>query len=205
MTLAPPGWQRKWSMSARRNPWRPRKSSRAGRKRARMMAGISRENCTLKPSSSTRQPITWSDPGQVCSPQEARAGPSPSVLTRAAAAPSPKSAVATRLLLLWSARRKVRPQSSTTVTSTLDPGRARAMAAARASPRTPPAQPSPKMGSLCRSRRIPTLSASRASRLGVAMPDDDTEMMVSTSVTSSPAPPRQSRAAVSMRVTALSR
>ena len=54
------------------------------------------------------------------------------------------------------------------------PGLRRAWLAARASPITPPAQPSPKIGNRLTSRRNPIRSINSASRLGVAMPVVDT-------------------------------
>src|SRR6185437_1384000 len=98
------------------------------------------------PSSATSQPMMSSECGQVYSPPMPRAGPSPADDTIAAAAPSPKSAVATMLLFDTSLFRKESAQSSTTSSNIRDRGAARARSAARASPSTPPAQPSPNSG-----------------------------------------------------------
>ncbi len=141
--------------------------------------------------------MTSSESGQVYSPQPAISGPAavrPHVIS-AAAAPSPNRAVAMMLLLDVSRLRKVRPQSSTTRNRTRLPGAARAMAAARARPRTPPAQPRPKIGRRCTSRRNGSTSMRRASRLGVAMPEVETATMLSTRSAGTAARLRQSLAA----------
>ena len=55
------------------------------------------------------------------------------------------------------------------------------------SPETPPAQPRPKTGTRSTSARKPMRAATRASRLGVAMPVDETVTTVSTSAAVRPA------------------
>ena len=148
---------------------------------------MSRENSTPRPSSSTCQPITSSESGQVCSPLSPRIGPSPAPLISMPAAPSPNRAAATMLLFELSPKRKVRLHSSTTSSSTRRPGRTAAISAARDKPITPPAQPSPNSGRRWVSRRMPSRSISRASRLGVQMPVVETVTMASTSSTPQPA------------------
>ena len=150
---------------------------------------MSREKITFNPSSATSQPMTSRLSGQVCSP----AGPSRGdwayssrQLTMAAAAPSPKRAVATRLLFERSWWRKVSAQSSTTSSSTRDCGLARAMDAARARPSTPPAQPRPNTGVRSTSARKSRWRITRASSPGVAMPVEQTVTMESISLASKP-------------------
>ena len=110
-----------------------------------------------------------------------RARPASPVRTTQAAAPSPNKAVATMLAALSWSMRKAAVQISMATISTVEPGRARARRSAMASPLTPPAQPSPNTGTRSTSARKPMRPATRASRLGVAMPVDETVTMVSTS------------------------
>src|SRR5690348_10867138 len=107
-----------------------------------------RANRAFRPSSSTSHPMTSSESGQVYSPEGPKPGPVPVVDRMAPAAPSPKSAVATMLLLDKSFFRNVNPQSSATRKRTFDLGIDCAHCAARDRPITPPAHPSPNIGSL---------------------------------------------------------
>ena len=93
--------------------------------------------------------------------------------------------------------RKASVQSSTTTTSTTSPGSARASRAPSERPDTPPAHPRPKTGTrIDRRDAIPFPGPTRASRLGVAMPVDDTVTTTSTSRAVDAAPDRApSRAA----------
>jgi len=83
--------------------------------------------------------------------------------------------------------RKAAVQISIATSSTVEPGRARARRLAMARPDTPPAQPRPNTGTRSTSERNPMRPATRASRLGVAMPVEETVTMVSTSGASQPA------------------
>ena len=146
------------------------------------MVGMSRENTTCRPVASTSQPITSSvsrhsvlraariSSAGVLPAAGGRSAPT----TSAAAAPSENSEVATRLRRVTSLRWKVRLQSSSATSSTRDPGCASARSRARASPAAPPAQPSPHSGVREMSPRNGSAFASRASRLGVASPVEDT-------------------------------
>ena len=104
-----------------------------------------------------------------------------------AAAPSPNSAVATMLTLVSWSRRKAVVQISTATISTVEPGRAWASRLAIARPLTPPAQPRPKTGTRSTSLRNPMRRATRASRLGVAMPVEEMVTIVSMSDALQPA------------------
>ena len=78
----PAPWRRR---DDRRSPSRsggpgrcaPGSRSSAGSKSSRTKVGISRENSTPRPSSSTRQPMTSREPGQVCSAGGAEVGSAP--------------------------------------------------------------------------------------------------------------------------------
>ena len=98
-----------------------------------------------------------------------------------AAAPSPNRLVATILALVSSSSRSASEQSSTATSSTLLPGRASASRAAIDRPDTPPAQPRPNTGTRLMSERNPRRPATRASRLGVAIPVELTVTTVSMS------------------------
>ena len=89
-------------------------------------------------------------------------------------------------LVSWSMR-KAAVQISIATSSTVEPGRARARRSAIAKPETPPAQPRPNTGTRSTSDRKPMRPATRASRLGVAMPVEEMVTMVSTSRASQPA------------------
>ena len=86
-----------------------------------------------------------------------------------------------------SAVRSAMLQSSTVTNNTVESGAARARRAARLRPETPPAQPSPNTGIRWTSLRKSIFAMARASRLGVAMPVEDTVTIVSMS------PRRQAR------------
>ena len=116
-----------------------------------------------------------------------RARPLAPLCTTQAAAPSPNKAVATMLAAESWSMRKAAVQISIATSSTVEPGRARARRLAMARPDTPPAQPRPNTGTRSTSARKPMRPATRASRLGVAMPVEDTVTMVSTSRPSQPA------------------
>ncbi len=79
--------------------------------------------------------------------------------------------------------------------STTDPGRARASRPASDRPVTPPAQPRPNTGTRSMSLRNPMSENTRASRLGVAMPVEETVTTVSTSAPVRPAEARADWAA----------
>src|SRR5258708_2684624 len=125
-TFAPPGWQAKLSNSERRKSFFCKNSSTILRKSCETMLGMLWANFALSPSSSTSQPMTSSEPGQVYSPQAPKGRPAPRVERIAPAAPSPNKAVATTLLLDKSFLRNVSAQSSTTRKRILAPGIARA-------------------------------------------------------------------------------
>ena len=95
--------------------------------------------------------------------------PSP-VLTTAAAAPSPNSAVATIAAGSSLSSRMEIEQVSTVTNSQLLPGSEAASRAVSARPLTPPAQPRPNTGTRRTFSRRPSRGPTRASRLGVAMP-----------------------------------
>jgi hypothetical protein len=97
-------------------------------------------------------------------------------------------------LVSWSMR-KAAVQISIATSSTVEPGRARASRLAMASPETPPAQPRPNTGTRSTSARKPMRPATRASRLGVAMPVEEMVTTVSTSRPSRPASARAREAA----------
>ena len=120
--------------------------------------------------------------GQRCSPELSICVAPPSPARRMiAAAPSPNRLMATMLALVSSSRRSASEQSSTATSSTLVPGRACARRAAIDRPETPPAQPRPNTGTRAMSERNPIRPATRASRLGVAMPVEQTVTTVSIS------------------------
>jgi len=142
---------------------------------------MARSKITPSPVGSTFQPMMSRLSGHRCSPAPSIAAmPGAPARTTQAAAPSPNSAVATMLALVNWSRRNAAVQISIATTSTVAPGRARARRPAIARPVTPPAQPSPNTGTRSTSARKPICRATRASRLGVAMPVDDTVTMVST-------------------------
>ncbi len=89
--------------------------------------------------------------------------------------------------------------------STVEPGRPAASRAARARPETPPAQPRPKTGTRSTSLRKPMRPSTRASRLGVAMPVEETVTMVSTSPAAIPALARAAEALSTNRASAEAR
>ena len=194
----------KSSMSASSRPTDPRNSSVTGRTWCRAMSGTPRDSRTSSPLCVTCQPMTSRLPGQVCSPQALIAGPVPSVVSTAPAAPSPKRAVATTFAVVRSLPQNVSVQSSTTRYRMRLPGWALAQAAARASPSAPPAQPRPNSGRRCTLRRNGSSSISRASSAGKAMPVDETVTSMSTSLHSRPAAARLSTVTCLSSPTALS-
>src|ERR1017187_6849532 len=102
-----------------------------------------------------------------------------------AAAPSPKRLMATMLALVSSSRRSASEQTSIATSSTLAPGPASARRHGIDKPETPPAQPRPNTGTRATSDRNPITPATRASRLGVAIPVEQTVTTVSISPPSS--------------------
>jgi hypothetical protein len=154
---------------------------------------MARAKITPKPCGSTSQPMRSSVSGQVYSPEASISArpPSPARNTQAAA-PSPKRAVATMLALVRLSGREASVHSSMTTSRILVPGRASAKRAAIENPDTPPAQPSPNTGTRVTSLRKPIRLKARASRLGVAMPVEETVTMVSMSRGARPADSRAS-------------
>src|ERR1019366_4043606 len=120
--------------------------------------------------------------GPKCSPEISIpvAPPSPA-RNMIAAAPSPNRLTATMLALVSSSSRSASEQSSIATSSTLVPGRAWARRDAIDKPETPPAQPRPNTGTRVTSDRNPITRATRASRLGVAIPVEQTVTTVSIS------------------------
>ena len=167
--------------------------------------GMARAKITPKPSGSTFQPMMSSVSSQVCSTAPSTAAMPPSVPRMQAAAPSPNKAVATMFAFVSSSSRKASVHSSTATSSTIEPGRASARRAAIDSPETPPAQPRPKTGTRMTSARKPMRARTRASRLGVAMPVDETVTTQSTSPAVSPALSSASPPAATNRASAPSR
>ena len=194
ITFIPPGWQMNRSTPSIERDCSSSIASIAGRRFARAKFGIERAKMTPRPVGSTRQPIMSTVSGQVCSAEDMidAIPPSP-VRSTHAAAPSPNSAVATMSALLRSSSRNARLHNSTATNSTRAPGLAAASLAARASPETPPAHPSPKTGTRTASDRKSIRPIARASRLGVAIPVEETVTMISTS---DPARPASSSAPV---------
>ena len=122
--------------------------------------------------------------GQVCSapaPIAQRAPASRSTRSTQAAAPSPNSAEEITSALAPRSPRKASVHNSTATTSTTSPGSARASRAPSARPATPPPQPRPNTGTRSALGLKPISAPTRASRLGVAMPVDETVTMTSTS------------------------
>ncbi len=87
-----------------------------------------------------------------------------------AAAPSPKSPVATRFVTDESSRWRVSEQSSTDNITETSPGNARSASDARAIPAAPAMQPSPKSGVRLTEGLRPSRFASFASSDGVEIP-----------------------------------
>ena len=182
----------KRSTRSRESFWRSRMPPIAGRRCSNANAGIERSKMTPKPCWSTSQPMISSVSGQMCSSADAiRAWPRAFVRMTAAAAPSPNSASATMLALVSLSSRMASEHSSTATSNTVLPGRASAKRAAIDKPVTPPAQPNPKTGTRAISERKFNAAAARVSRLGVAMPVEDT---VTTQSTSAPVRPARSSA-----------
>src|ERR1700755_3107100 len=142
-----------------------------------------RRKITPNPSGSTLQPMMPSVSGQRCSPAFSTcvAPPSPARST-IAAAPSPNRLTATILALVSSSWRSASEQSSMATSSTLVPGRDCARREAIDKPEAPPAQPRPNTGTRVTSDRKPIRRATRASRLGVAIPVEQTVTTVSISL-----------------------
>ena len=153
-----------------------------------MNGGMARSNTTESPGSSTSQPMIRSVSGQSFSAEPAiRATPWSPLLTIPAAAPSPNKAVATMAAGSSLSRRIEIEQVSTVTNSQRVPGSAAASREASASPLTPPAQPRPKTGMRRTLSRKPMRPATRASRLGVAIPVVETVTTPSISSAASPA------------------
>src|SRR5579859_6265378 len=187
-TLAPPGWNAKRPISAMPNPARPRISAMAGAICASAKGGIARSKITPRPCGSTDQPMMPRVSGQRCWPLiSTSAMPGSPARNTQAAAPSPNNAVATMLALVKVSVRNASEQSSTATSNTTVPGRDSASREAIESPDTAPAQPRPKTGTRSISGRKPIRPATRASRLGVAMPVDEIVTTVSTSAAPIPA------------------
>ena len=125
--------------------------------------------------------------------------------TTAAAAPSPNKAVATIAAGSSLSRRIEIEQVSTATISQLLPGSDAASRAAVASPLTPPAQPSPNIGTRRILARSPIRGPTRASRLGVAMPVVETVTTPSMSPGARPGAAIASSAARSNNASAASR
>ena len=136
-----------------------------------MKGGIARSKTTVSPGSSTSQPMIRCVSGHSFSAAPMIvASPSPPHWTTAAAAPSPKIAVATIAAGSSLSRRIEIEQVSIVTNSQRVPGSDAARRAAVARPLTPPAQPSPNTGTRRTFSRRPSRGPTRASRLGVAMP-----------------------------------
>ena len=143
---------------------------------------------TPNPCSSTSQPMMSSVSGQVYSSAPViRAQPRTSVRMTAAAAPSPNSASATMLALVSLSSLTASEHNSTATTRTLVPGCASARRAPIERPVTPPAHPKPNTGTRETSGRKFNAAAARVSKLGVAMPVEDTVTTQSTSAPDRPA------------------
>src|ERR1700737_3533786 len=182
ITLAPPGWQTNRSMSVIESCMFVRICTTAGLRCAVTKSGMVRRKITPKPSGSTLQPMTPSVSGQRCSPAfSIRVAPPSPARKITAAAPSPNRLMATMLALVSWSWRTASEQSSIVTNSTLVPGRACASRDAIDRPEAPPAQPRPKTGTRITSDRKPIRRATRASRLGVAIPVEVTVTMVSIS------------------------
>ena len=155
----------------------------AGPKCSATKSGIVRWKMTPNPSGSTLQPMISSVSGHSFSPVASIWVAPPSPARRImAAAPSPNRLAATILALVNSSWRTASVQSSSATRSTLVPGRACARRDAIDSPDTPPAHPRPKTGTRDTSLRKPSLPATRASSVGVAMPVEHTVTTVSISL-----------------------
>ena len=168
--------------------------------------GNERESITRKPIGSITHPMMSSVRGQVCSaaaPTRNGAASGPARST-AAAAPSPNNADEITSDLVPRSVREVSVHSSTTTTRTTSPGSARASRAPRVRPETPPAHPRPKTGTRMIDGRKPISGPTRASRLGVAIPVDDTVTTTSTSRAEIPARSSAARAVVTNSSLALS-
>ena len=160
----------------------------AGAILASAKGGMARSKITPRPCGSTDQPMMSKVFGHMCWPLISISAIPPSpVRSTEAAAPSPNKAVATMFALVSSSSLNDSVHSSTATTSTTLPGRDCAMREAIDKPVTPPAQPKPKTGTRSISGRKPICSAARASRLGVAIPVEETVTTASTSAARRPA------------------
>jgi len=185
-TLAPPGWH----MNCGAISFAAFTKRRAGAaSRCSTKRGKERDSTIPNPAGSTVQPMMSSVPGQVCSALSPIDKPASACSARstAAAAPSPNSAEEITSALVQRSARKASVHSSTTTTSTTSPGSARASRAPIDRPETPPAQPRPNTGTRAADDLKPISNATRASRLGVAMPVDETVTITSTSRAEIPA------------------
>ncbi len=122
--------------------------------------------------------IVFAQRCSVAPPTRPIAGPSPQRKI-AAAAPSPKSAAEMISALVARSSLNARVHNSIDTSKTVVPGSLAAIRAAVPNPVTPPAHPKPKMGIRRTSGRKPSRGRTRASRLGVAMPVDDTVITAS--------------------------
>ena len=169
ITLAPPGCEQRRSMS-RVRPKLASIESTAGE--------VGFEEQRDRAVEDYRQPGILDTPAhdaerrwpQMLARPSIVAMPSSPARTTAAAAPSPNKAVATIAAGSSLSRRIEIEQVSTVTNSQRVPGSAAARRAAVARPDTPPAHPSPKIGTRRTSGRSPSEARPRASRLGVAIP-----------------------------------
>src|SRR6266508_2112828 len=131
ITLGPPGCTSQWSISAMVKSCLPRKASMLGRTSDCARLAMSALSSTLKPLFVTSQPMMCSVSGKNCDCESitrgmlgcarcARGWSSPTI--RTAAAPSPKSPLATRFAIDRSSRWIVRLHSSTANTITASSG-----------------------------------------------------------------------------------
>ena len=191
ITLTPPGWQQKRSMSPRGR----RRACRASSSTAGASSRLDerRDGAVEDDGEAGILDVPAHDPQRVRPQFLGRAGDRArgrlaAARRTAAAAPSPNKAVATIAAGSSLSRRIEIEQVSTVTNSQLLPGSAAASRAAVASPLTPPAQPRPNTGTRRTSSRRPSRGPTRASRLGVAMPVVETVTTPSISAGVRPAP-----------------
>ncbi len=125
-------------------------------------------------------------------------------MTTTAAAPSPKSALATRFSFVFVPGTNASEHSSTTTTRTTASGLERAKSAASPSEAPPAPQPSPQTGQRRTEPGSGRSLISRASRLGVAIPVEVTTMTCVTSSGRRPARASALRAACTFSTRAVS-
>ena len=174
----------------------PETSRAASRIRVRTSVGMSRENSTPSPSSSTCQPMTSSVPGQVCSPLGAEARP---VALRAdqrrrgaVAEQRGGDDVALRIVAVAEGERAELDDQQRARAIRVRPARARRRAPARARRRRSRAR---RSAGASRRAASGSRSISSASRLGVAMPVVETATIASIASIPTPARSRQRSAA----------